>query len=191
MPKPFRYRVQQSFSPALPRRSIVWFPDFADAALLTRIDRFRRAHDPLHLKVAPHVALVFPFNANLSVAQVASHIKRTIAGWPHIPVTFHGTSSVANKFVLLMCELRSDALTELHNQLYRGVLKQFLRDDISYSPHITLGAAESSTATDAILAEAELIFRDTTEATLRALSILTQHENGRITVDETVTIDLT
>jgi len=35
------------------------------------------------------------------------------------------------------------------------------------------------------------VFRDTTEATLRALSILTQHENGRITVDETVTIDLT
>jgi 2'-5' RNA ligase len=190
MPKNRRHYRQLNFRPPLPRRAIVWFPVFEDAALNARIERFRTEHDPLHTKIAPHVALVFPFHANMTVAQIASHVKRVLAGWPLIPVTFHGVESVADKFILLMCELRRDAITALHDRLYRGVLKQFLRDDIVFQPHLTLGSGETYADFSTILADAELLFRDTTSATLRSLSIVTYHDDGRITVDETVTIEL-
>ena len=190
VPKNRRHSRKLNFRPPLPRRAIVWFPAFEDAALNTRIQRFRAEHDPLHTKIAPHVALVFPFHANMTVPQIASFVKRTLAGWPLIPVTFHGVESVADKFILLMCELRRDAIIELHNRLYRGVLKQFLRDDMVYLPHLTLGAGETDGDFIRLKADAELLFRDTTAATLRSLSIVTYHDDGSITVDETVTIEL-
>ncbi len=190
MPKSRRHSRKLTFRPPLPRRAIVWFPIFEDTELNARIARFRALYDPLHTKLAPHVALVFPFHANMSVAQIASHVRRTLAGWPLIPVTFHNVEGVADKFVLLMCELRRDAVIALHDKLYRGVLKQFLRNDMTYQPHITLGAGETYADYIAILADAELLFRGTTAATLRNLAIVTYHDDGRITVDETVTIEL-
>jgi len=190
VPRQRRHSRKLNFRPPLPRRAIVWFPVFSDAAPTARIQRFRAEHDPQFTKIAPYVALVFPFHANMTLAQIASHVKRTLAGWPHIPVTFHGVESAADKFALLMCELRRDAVTRLHDKLYSGVLKQFLRDDIVYQPHITLGASDDDAHFNRIMADAELLFRDTSAATLRNLSILTYHADGRITVDETVTIKL-
>jgi 2'-5' RNA ligase len=176
--------------PPLPRRAIVWFPPIEDKDALRRIQQFRLRHDPQAEKCPPHVSLVFPFHANLTVAQIASHIKHVTAGWPVLPVTFHGVESVQARFILLMCELRRDAISQLHDKLYSGVLKNFLRDDIVYQPHITLGRADGAAAFQTTLGEAELLFRETYRATLRELSILTHHDDGRISVDEVVQMNL-
>jgi 2'-5' RNA ligase len=178
-----------SFRPPLPRRAIVWFPQFDDPKHLARIEGFRVVHDPLGSKIASHVALVFPFHANLTVAQLASHIKHVTAGWPVLPASFHGVESVQGEFVLLMCDLRKDALTELHDRLYRGVLKAFLRDDIAYTPHITLARGRHHDEFEAKLAEAELYFRDSYRTTLRELSIVTLADDGTIVVEQTVSLN--
>jgi 2'-5' RNA ligase len=158
---------------------------------LARLQRFRLEHDPLGAKIEPHLALVFPFHANLTVPQLVSHIKRTTAGWPALPVTFHGVESVASPnglFTLLMCELRNEAITELHDRLYQGVLAGFLRDDIEYRPHITLAQSNTNAAFEATLADAELRFRETYRATMRDLTIVTHASDGTISIDETVAL---
>jgi len=183
--------VRKQFRPSLPRRAIVWFPKFEAAESLLRLQRYRLEHDPLGAKIAPHLAVVFPFHANLTVAQLVSHIKRSTAGWPVLPETFRGIESVASSrglFTLLMCDLRNEAVTELHDRLYRGVLAGFLRDDIEYRPHITLAQSNTNTAFDNALADAELRFRDTYRATMRELSIITHAADGTITIDETVSL---
>ncbi len=181
--------VRKQFRPSLPKRAIVWFPKFESADHLGRIQRFRLEHDPLGAKIEPHLAVVFPFHANLTVAQLVSHIKRTTAGWPALPVTFRGVDSVASPnglFTLLMCDLRNEAVTELHDRLYRGVLAGFLRDDIEYRPHITLAQSNTNAAFEVALADAELRFRETHRATMRDLTIITHAADGTISIDETV-----
>jgi 2'-5' RNA ligase len=179
-----------AFRPPLPRRAVVWFPQFEDSLALERIQRFRLSHDPLAEKLPPHLTLVFPFHANLSVTQLASHIKRSTTGWPALPASFRGVESVQGEFALLMCDLRREAIIELHNRLYRGVLRSFLRDDINYLPHITLGRSRITAEFDAMLADAELRFRDTWRATLRELSILTLADDGTITIEQTVALNI-
>ncbi len=179
---------QLTFRPPLPRRAIVWFPQFSDATMGARIQRFRLDHDPLAASIAPHVSIVFPFHANLTVTQLASHIKHATAGWPALPATFRGVETVQGEFILLMCDLRRDAITELHDRLYQGVLRAFLRDDIVYQPHITIGRSRQTAEFEQKRAEAELRFRDTYPAILRELSIVTLNDDGTIDVNKTVSI---
>ena len=68
--------------------------------------RVRSAHDPMHCPLEPHVSPVFPFYANLTIAQIKSHIERCTRGWPVVTVTFHGTAAVASEFAVLMAGLR-------------------------------------------------------------------------------------
>ena len=181
--------VSKTFRPSLPRRAIVWFPTFEEPVGMQRLQSFRLVHDPLGARIAPHVAVVFPFHANLTVIQLASHIKRVTAGWPVLPVTFRGVQTVSSPnglFTILMCNLRSEAIIELHDRLYKGVLAGFLRDDIRFEPHITLAQSYTAPAFEASLADAELRFRDTYRATLRELCIVTHAPDGTIAVEETI-----
>jgi 2'-5' RNA ligase len=187
---PRRNVTKLRFRPPLPRRAIVWIPSLPPPTA-ARIARFRGTHDPLAQKIDAHVSLVFPFHANLSVAQIASHIKRITFGWPVLPVTFRGVDSVQDRFALLMCDLRAAALTELHDRLYTGPLAGFLRDDIVYRPHITLGRAETDAAFLPMLADAELLFRDTYAATCSALSIVRHNDDGTIVIEEAVGLSRT
>ena len=177
------------FRPSLTRRAIVWFPQFTEPLATERIQHFRLVNDPLTHKLPAHLTLVFPFHANLSVTQLASHIKRVTAGWPALPASFRGVDSVQGEFILLMCSLRREAITELHDRLYRGVLKSFLRDDIVYQPHLTLARVSSPEQFDMLLADAELRFRDTWYATLRELTILRYGDDGTIIVEQTVPLN--
>ncbi len=158
---------------------------------MQRLQNFRLVHDPLGARIAPHVAVVFPFHANLTVIQLASHIKRATAGWPVLPVTFRCVQSASSQnglFTILVCDLRSEAIIELHDRLYKGVLAGFLRDDIPYQPHITLAQSYTAPAFEAALADAELRFRETYRATLRELCIVTHAPDGTITVEETISL---
>ena len=175
--------------PPLPRRGIVWFPIFDDG----KIDAFRRQHDPLANHIGAHVALVFPFPCNLSVMQLASHTRRIVAKWPHLPVVFRDVESLLDEFILLMTRERFDAVIALHDALYSGVLKNFLRKDMTYSPHITVARAGSREEFPDILKEAELAFGSGRgrewRAVMRELAIVTWHPDGRITVDQIVPLN--
>ena len=175
--------------PPLPRRGIVWFPGFEDAA----IDTFRQQHDPLAPQIAAHVALVFPFPCNLSVMQLASHTRRIVAKWPHLPVVFRDVESLLDEFILLMARERFEAVTALHDALYTGVLKNFLRKEMTYQPHITIARAGSREVFPVLLDAAELAFGrgrgHEWRAVMRELAIVTWHPDGKITVDQTVPLN--
>ncbi len=175
--------------PPLPRRGIVWFPQFEDMA----IDTFRHRHDPLAPQIDAHVALVFPFPCNLSVVQLASHARRIVAKWPHLPVVFRDVESLLDEFILLMARERNEALIALHDELYTGVLKNFLRKEMTYDPHITIARAGSREAFPSIFEEAELAFgrgrAREWRAILRELAVVTWHPDGKITVDQTVPLN--
>ena len=173
--------------PPLPRRGIVWFPRFPVDA---KIEVFRADHDPLAAKIPAHLTLVFPFACTLTSTQIASHTRRIIAKWPPLPVVFRDVEGLLDEFILLMARERADAITALHDELYTGVLRNFLRKEIAYEPHITIARARSRELFPAILAKAEMYFGSGRSLewriVMRELSVVTWHTDGRITIDATV-----
>lgn len=173
--------------PPLPRRGIVWFPRFPGDA---KIEAFRADHDPLAAKIPAHLTLVFPFACTLTSTQIASHTRRIVAKWPPLPVVFRDVEGLLDEFILLMARERAEAITALHDELYTGVLRNFLRKEIAYEPHITIARARSREFYPAILDEAEMHFGNGRSLewriVMRELSVVTWHTDGRITVDATV-----
>jgi 2'-5' RNA ligase len=188
---PHRRNVRKlALRPALPRRAIVWFPAFPDDA---KVETFRAAHDPLASVTRAHVHLVFPFHANLTSVQIASHVRRIVSAWPPLPVTFRDVEGLLDEFVLLMVRERETALTALHDALYTGVLKGFLRSEIPYRPHVTIARAESRETFPAILSAAEQQFgagrgREW-RLVLRELAVVTLHPDGTISHDHTISLN--
>jgi 2'-5' RNA ligase len=162
--------------PALPRRAIVWFPSFANQV---NIDRFRGAHDPLAQALPPHVTLVFPFHSRLTVDQLAAHAQKIIRMWPAFPVVMTGLWSAQNEFIGLATQVGSDALSEMHDRLYRGPLAEFLRPEFDYAPHITLARADHAEAFDELSRLAAVVTRESYRGLLGKLTIIREEDENR------------
>ena len=181
--------------PPLPRRAIVWFPPFP---IGSAIEPFRAVNDPAAASLPAHVRLVFPFHTALTPLQIASHVKKIVGNWPPLPISIRDVEGLLNTFVLLMVRDRAEALTQLHDKLYTGVLAPFLRDDLTFQPHITVGrvpyrtdptAAEHDPAFDVMLAAATEQLRGEWQFVLRELSVITLTETGAAKVEFTVPLN--
>lgn len=187
---PGRRNVRKlALRPPLPRRGIVWFPPFPPDA---PIEPFRRDHDPLWQTLPAHVWLVFPFATNLTPVQIAAHARRVVANWPALSATFRDVESILEEFVILMVRERSESLVALHDKLYQGVLKPFLRPELAYTPHVTLGRASGHPAGarfDHVHQEATRRVRGEWRCMLRELHIVTLQPDGKITIDKSVPLN--
>jgi len=91
--------------------------------------------------------MVFPCHAALDDAHAA--VNAACSSCVPIPFTIRGAEAVGNAIgggasVFLIPDDRACArITTLHDRLYQGVLKNHLRRDIPFLPHITV-AADSS-----------------------------------------------
>ncbi len=166
--------------PSLPRRAVVWFPQFANQQV---IDQFRGSRDPLGNFIAPHITLVFPFHSRLTLDQLAAHVQKVVRKWPPFPIVMNGAWSAQNEFVGLATQVGRDALTEMHDRLYLGPLNEFLRPEFEYEPHMTLARATQVNQFDAFSSAATLITRDSFRDVLRKLTIV-QVESDSIAVVE-------
>ena len=162
---------------ALPRRAVVWFPP---AAVTREVEAFRAAHDPLASALPAHVTLVFPFESTLSALQVAAHVKRVVARWPQLPVRLERAEVLLGQWVNLRLTQGRAAVVELHDRLYRGVLAPFLRDDIAYDPHLTLGRTADAADSAALAETARVALAQPVDATLDTLSVCTLATDARI-----------
>ncbi len=187
---PGRRNVRKlALRPPLPRRGIVWFPPFPPDS---PIEPFRHDHDPLGATLPAHVWLVFPFPTNLTPVQIAAHVRRVVANWPALSATFRDVEGILDEFVVLMVRERSESLVALHDKLYQGVLKPFLRPELTYAPHLTLGRTTGHPAGarfDDVHAEASRRIRGEWRCMLRELHVVTLQPDGKITSDKSIPLN--
>jgi 2'-5' RNA ligase len=176
-----RHRLQRR--PALPRRAIVWFPP---AEVLRDVEAFRIRHDPLASALPAHVTLVFPFESTLSALQVAAHVRRVVARWPQLPVRIERADALLGEWVNLRMTGGRAAVVELHDRLYRGVLAPFLRRELHYDPHLTVGRANDADACPAMVEAARVALPHAIEATLDMLTVCALGTDGRIVREHTI-----
>jgi 2'-5' RNA ligase len=117
-------------------RVIVIFPELVDGGLVTDL---RREFDPLADLVPPHITLVFPFQSNLSVAELESHVAESVAGIAPFAIHLAGITGHEGEYLFLNVKRGNDTLIALHDRLYQGSLRPFLSHEHTYIPHMTIG----------------------------------------------------
>jgi len=125
---------------AMMRRSLYLSPAFSHAS---EIEAFRRAHDPLALKIPPHVTLVFPFPSSLGREELAAHAGEAAALTGCFRIAL-GRPQIRREYIWLPVIQGGDAITALHDTLYRGLLNQHLDSSRPYEPHVTIARVSES-----------------------------------------------
>jgi 2'-5' RNA ligase len=161
----------------LPRFAVAWFPRFEG---IDRIEAIRRKHDPAAALIPAHVSLVFPFPTSLTRLQVATHVRNVTSRWPPIPLTFRRVRIHAGEFVFLMASRGAASVTALHDKLYSRSLRQYLRPEFPYEPHITVARDADAARLEKACSEAEAAFPPEFSGVMREVELLAVERDGRI-----------
>ncbi len=137
------------------------------------IEAIRARHDPQHGRVEPHFTLVFPVQ-DVSEVVIARRAEIVAATTPAIAFRLSAARAVADAFsprthIFLMPDKGDADVRALHDVLYQGDLAASLRPDISYEPHVTVGAFDQLSVAEAVCAD---IGPFEIEGRLRALQLM-------------------
>ena len=172
--------------PALPRFAVAWFPAFHG---IEKVEAFRKRHDPMAALVPAHLTLVFPFPTALSRLQVETHVRRVVSRWPPVAASFRAARLFANEFVFLMAARGAPSIIALHDKLYTRSLRQHLRRDLAYEPHITIARDPDFARLEAAHEEARATFDAELPDTMREVTLLAVGRGGRIERLKTFALD--
>ncbi|MBL3821312.1 MULTISPECIES: 2'-5' RNA ligase family protein [Bacillus cereus group] len=117
---------------------------FLNNMSIDKIENIRQKHDPLFGLIPPHITIVFPFKSNISSDALKSHILNLSKGVGEIEVEFANHITNVGNYLFFEVEGGRKPIEELHDMLYTGPLIQFLKEDIPYLPHVTVGRKESA-----------------------------------------------
>ena len=115
--------------------SIVYYPDLKDQ----RVDQFREEYDPYVRLIRDHLAIVFPFPAELGLDVLENHMLGALRKWNPFDVHFEGFEKSWDHWLFLTITKGEDELIAIHDDLYTCALAPFLREDIQFKPHVALG----------------------------------------------------
>jgi 2'-5' RNA ligase len=155
-------------------RVLVIFPELEDRSA---IDDFRARFDPLAQLIPPHLTLVFPFEADLTTLAIRNHLRQSTMGMGPFPVRLQGVTGSGNEYLFLNVKRGNDQIVELHDRLYTGPLQRYLRRDLTFTPHLTIGRVRDAASWRAALAAAER-FTDSWETVVDELAVYTIHPDG-------------
>ena len=161
----------------LPRFAVAWFPVFEG---IERVEAIRRKHDPAAALIPAHVSLVFPFPTSLTRLQLGTHVRNVTSRWPPIPVTFRRVRIHAGEFAFLMASRGSASITALHDRLYTRSLRQYLRPELGYEPHITIARDPDERRVEIACREAEASVPPEFAGVMREVELLSVGGDGKI-----------
>ncbi len=127
--------------------AVVAYPDLEEPDRRW-LEAFRARHDPQASRIDAHFTLVFPFEA--AADDVALEAGTTAQTTPRIALSIRRSVLLADvvgggTLVCLAPDEGAAGIVALHDRLYAGALRAHLRADIRYVPHITVGAAGTTT----------------------------------------------
>ncbi|MEN6637537.1 MAG: 2'-5' RNA ligase family protein [Clostridiaceae bacterium] len=133
------------------KRAIVLFPKCNN---IDAIQAIRERFDPLASYIAPHITIVFPFEGELSTAELREHLACVLEGVKKFNVRLNGiTGDFRDGYLFLNVKQGNDNIIDLHDRLYSGILEGFLFRKVTYCPHMTVGRVEEKTEFEKALDE--------------------------------------
>jgi len=112
------------------------------------IELIRKKYDPFYKKIENHISLVFPFE-NVNQKVLSEHINKSISGIKPFKLALRGIKKSQKDFYLyLLADKGKKTILKLHKHFYSSFLAKWLKKDIPYIPHLTLGIFKTKTQID-------------------------------------------
>ncbi|MFD2972194.1 2'-5' RNA ligase family protein [Peribacillus deserti] len=82
---------------------------------------------------------MFPSSSPLSSDYLREHIRESIHDLKPFELVMRDVTGSENGYLFLNVKKGNDEIIEMHDQLYRGILKSILFREVTYIPHMTVG----------------------------------------------------
>ncbi|MCP6719648.1 MAG: 2'-5' RNA ligase family protein [Patescibacteria group bacterium] len=116
--------------------TLLYYPKFTD----DKITKFREKHDKHSNQWKAHLTLIFPINSKEIEEEVLiEHVGSILKKWKKFDIHFKGLEKSWDHWLFLTLKEGNEKIIKLHDELYTGPLKRFLREDIEFIPHIGIG----------------------------------------------------
>ena len=136
----------------------------------------RKKYEPNYKKYRPHVTLAFPFE-DIEQEKLILHINNSIKNIKRFKLKFQGLEVSKKEFYLfLLVNGGRSIVNNIHKNLYGKLLGKWLRKDIPYVPHITLGVFKNKKEIDKAIKEKKICFKQE----IRTIQLLTLKEDDSI-----------
>ncbi|MEI8135598.1 MAG: 2'-5' RNA ligase family protein [bacterium] len=163
------------------------YPDLSDEAF-TSIQKYRKANDRMYGVIDPHFTLVFALDG-ISKAEFSEEVMNKLYRIRPISFTLHNSVIKKDSFsdlyyAFLVPEEGYSALVKLHDVLYSELLSEYLRLDLDYIPHITIG-----NSTDQLLCEKMINKWNASSLPIRGVVSkidIVEYENDRVSTIEII-----
>ncbi|RCJ36816.1 hypothetical protein A6769_15055 [Nostoc punctiforme NIES-2108] len=103
------------------------------------INQIRHKYDPQVDLIEPHITLVFPVFEFINKNNLILHIDSILSKWKIFPICLKGLQKSWDEYMFLMVEEGKVDMVKLHNELYTGILAEYIRENLPFVPHLTLG----------------------------------------------------
>jgi len=104
-----------------------------------KVETIRKKYDPSSKKLISHITLTFPFE-NVNQKKLQEHIKKSLEGIKPFEVELRGIRcSPKGYYMHLLVKKGKKEILKIHKRLYSDLITKWIRKDIPYIPHITLG----------------------------------------------------
>lgn len=112
------------------------------------IEKIRMKYDPQATKIQPHITLAFPFE-NINQVELYAHVRDSIKKIKKFKLVLKGVKASPKKYYLyLLVKKGKKEILGINKNLYSKLLTKWLRKDIPYIPHLTLGVFKSKQEID-------------------------------------------
>lgn len=100
---------------------------------------FRKKYDPYAGLISAHVTFIFPVPEMIGRKKLEAHIEKILSSWKPFRVHFCTLEKTWDHWLYLGAKEGHDLVVRLHDELYGGILRLHLREDLPFYPHIGLG----------------------------------------------------
>lgn len=100
---------------------------------------FRKRYDPYSNLLSEHVTFIHPVPENIGRKNMERHIETVLKKWNSFEVHFCLLEKTLDHWMYLGAREGNNQVVDLHDQLYQGILRPYLREDLPFYPHIGLG----------------------------------------------------
>ena len=129
--------------------ALVAYPNMA-AEHYQWIDSIRAQYPSIAYEpIDPHFTFIFPIHDNLKYEAFSRHVEQVTQQIAAIPFTIRCAIPMPdtlskNTHIFLVPDEGLSMMVKLHSALYTSLLANYLRLDIPYIPHITIGYSEEA-----------------------------------------------
>lgn len=103
------------------------------------INQLRMKYDSQFGLIEPHITLMFPVLDSIGEDNLVHHLESVLCNRQSFLIHLQGFQISSDDHLFLLLQEGNKNILHLHREIYTGILADYLRKDVTFIPHLTLG----------------------------------------------------